>query len=709
MTDGSMYVLREDCHFLGGLTEWCLKNTQSNIIRFRSTHPYVGYKSTEYSCPNMIRNVLKVCDASGQCNGAPSNRITGYKPDYKNIPKCQNNFHCPQDVTLNNGTDEMLVTSGIDTDLIKIWKACTNWVIEDKISNITGMLSFSESDETSGCLYDIANVGETTILYCPAVLHVGFYTFTFDKQFDSYIGQLEIPGRSSHNKTDKYVIVKEDQIWVMKKFNDSTIVAKAVSGTNQPGFDCPNNFKWNWQCDCHASFDCKCGNAPFIEMNPPTIIKKELSECQKTCHYPMQYQVYSILSRDENTYINGFHYIKLNDEGVWEAGTEGNPDYNRHGATFSSVCPHDEPVWLKHNHLKGKTGGRGNYTYYGISSMCTRESWYTRQELHNVVEEATDCDILEVYFGDRSLNLTKSSFDETGSNEWAVIVTHVEPNTICTQYNITYTMKLLPDTQEDGQEVKSFKWGIWSSEEKILARTNDFPAQFPADMKSWTLLDNRNDMSEFSIWKGYDIHGQGQNTDFMMVTKLPKCYKTGKASDVVVTRPNYYQADTRKGECFSSTILMLIIGGAIGILLVVVVVYSRHRKNTAKPPTEPPSPPKRPNMANAYNRHVNNVPYLSELAKVSLKKIWIPQPTVFPTEEVNVVSENKTEIEMEEKEQKTLIGSGFFGNVYKAEILLYDNLGAETKTLVAIKLRNKDRCCGDRTSESDEGYVESRV
>ena len=91
-------------------------------------------------------------------------------------------------------------------------------------------------------------------------------------------------------------------------------------------------------------------------MNPPTLIKKEFNNCSNICNYPLQFNIYSILSQDKNaerpTYVNGFHFIRLNYEGVWEAGTEGSPYYKKRGASFSSVCPHDEPVWIKKNHLR---------------------------------------------------------------------------------------------------------------------------------------------------------------------------------------------------------------------------------------------------------------------------------------------------------------------------------------------------------------------
>ena len=64
-------------------------------------------------------------------------------------------------------------------------------------------------------------------------------------------------------------------------------------------------------------------------------------------------------------------------------------------------------------------------------------------------------------------------------------------------------------------------------------------------------MDNITDPSEYSIWKGYDIHGPGQNNQFIMASdKLPKCFTSGKTDEVIeIYRPNYYKAQVHDYHC----------------------------------------------------------------------------------------------------------------------------------------------------------------
>ena len=97
-------------------------------------------------------------------------------------------------------------------------------------------------------------------------------------------------------------------------------------------------------------------------------------------------------------------------------------------------------------------------------------------------------------------------------------------------------------------------------------------------------------------------------------------------------------------------------------------------------------------------RYVNTVPYITDTAKKALIGFWIPQSTAFRKSSKNDKGNSAGPDPL-----ATFIGSGMFGNVYKSEIMLFDNLGNETATPVAIKIRNKDRCCGGRNKDESGG------
>ena len=306
------------------------------------------------------------------------------------------------------------------------------------------------------------------------------------------------------------------------------------------------------------------------------------------CVHAAQYGVFENLQKIDQSvakYVVDNYSIELNSDGYFQktwTDDKGEKEVFAFAASFSSVCPHQEKVWLKKN-LKGSH--RGPDLYYPMSRYCIKNNWYNQEKKFNYTEDARHCDVLSVFIGNQNINMTKTP----NINEWSRTIQHTTQAN--STYPLQYTVKLIEDRNMDGELTGTYKWGVESNEEYrkgykyILARTNDSAAQFPYDSKNWLVLCSK---TNETCWKG-DIVGAG-NTEWKPFNdQSPKCYPGVDSTNLTIPRENYHNAiiENPKDIEITRTPIIIIAASIAMIMALIILSYVNRMDTPKKPPTTP--------------------------------------------------------------------------------------------------------------------------
>ena len=241
--------------------------------------------------------------------------------------------------------------------------------------------------------------------------------------------------------TIKGRIVRDGNSWAIYQDGKSEVYAR----TSSSEMDCPDKMTWfrvrnfltdrNFLkkstknrnvinlnslkqiiCHCFADYDCFCGPQPSIEMNPPTIDKKDPRDCPDTCEHLFNATVDEKLKKVGNPtlpeYQGDHRYLRVNEYGQYEI-RGGNDTLVARTASVSNVCPQDEEIWLFRNHLRDMSVGpllnvtlyRDNSKFIPMSSLCLEDNWRSDEE--HFGQKFDDCHLMKVHIRGSSLYLKK--------------------------------------------------------------------------------------------------------------------------------------------------------------------------------------------------------------------------------------------------------------------------------------------------------------
>lgn len=513
--------------------------------------------------------------------------------------------------------------------------------------------------------------------FCAKTLYLGYYKFEYDVSQNGYIGT--IPG----NEKNRFVMKLTKNKWTLYDY-EYNIYAETNSLHNVT--ICPNDLKWQKYCNCSNHATCNCGNLEYLPMNSPTIHQLDPSHCYDKCYFTAQYGLVLSLTKTEPSvakYNGENRIVELTDGGGFEiSGNFGGnePTKIAHAASISSICPHDEPVWLMYNGRAEPRSNRGDYAYYPMSHLCRKDDWYNREKRDNQTEEIVKCQNLTVFIGDQRVDMIKTPF----INEWTISINR--------NYTVVeYTMKLIQSRDSDNIPVDDYKWGVVNSEGDVMARTNDFAAQFPNQIKNWFLLCDAFD----DCWKGQNV--QEAYSWKAAHNELPECqttspsYMESTSTELTTTAPTYQSIERQNNERIMFVIIVVVI--LIGVI-VVKFCACKKRGTTEKnidthkecidsdsDTCEEPLIPLVALLHDKYNNSISSLLSISDEAKKTLMDLWLYHDW----------DKNRSTYELTKPKP---IGEGFYGQVYKAEIELCNQInGDKVLTSVAIKKRNKARCC----------------
>jgi len=245
--------------------------------------------------------------------------------------------------------------------------------------------------------------------FCSQQLFLGLNEFTFNFSKDYYEGKLVGGANSS---TIKGRIVRDGNSWEIYQEGKLEVYAR----TNSSEMDCPDKMTWQIICHCFADYDCFCGPQPSIEMNPPTIDKKDPRDCPDTCEHLFNATVDEKLKKVGNPtlpeYQGDHRYLRVNEYGQYEIRGRNDTLVAR-TASVSNVCPQDEEIWLFRNHLRDKSIGplhnmtlhRDNSKFIPMSSLCLEDNWRSDEE--HFGQKIDDCHLMKVHVKGSSVYLKK--------------------------------------------------------------------------------------------------------------------------------------------------------------------------------------------------------------------------------------------------------------------------------------------------------------
>ena len=639
--------------FIDKTDQWCLRDGQLQ-------NPVISLISREIktTCPSNIRNMFLPCtthNGEQECHGGMFNKISSFRDDHTNVPKCHPEFNCPTHITIDNHTynDDGGVFKSESTN-ITVSRQCSNWMVSDTAAVNVSFVGFAEEQDQSLCLYDLARISKMDKL-CASTLYLGFLKFEYNSVLKKYYAY------SSDGL--KYLMEPTEHGWKINVLlsHGEEVYAVASFGHDDSDMTCPNNLNWFFYCKCYTIPTCECGSLEYTTINAPKI--HPTYNCP-ACIHPMTRGVNIQMTKTllpqtyERPLIGRNLTIGPDDTGKFRVESKSNSETE---LIFSAIasdssCPQDVKIWLNEisnlHMLNGSSTGQ--YQRFPVSSQCFVNDWQTQNNRFQYTEEVSDCDFITAFFGDKLFTMSKVP----AVNEWTV-----------TYHKVNYRMKLVEDKNDNGNGTDTYSWGIINSDKSqngadyLVAKSDDFSVQFPYQVKNWYLLcDDNNDCFEGHLIK--DVFQYKESHD-----KLPTCTKS--------------MPEDENGSI--STIAIVSIVTVVLVLNLVLFVYIQNWYTNGKPYFKR-GKQRYDDSENRthYTTAVNQIPSITNEVRIKLEKQYIPQNEIFGTNREKLGDK---------------CGQGFFSQVYTGQIKWFTNLGEKELRNVAIKCSIKAKCCKNGSTE----------